>query len=565
MRASRRDFVGAIGTGAAALTLGARGALAAPAAPTAAARAKDDGPVLLIGDDIAVASTEHGKVRGYTLRGIHHFLGIPYGADTSGANRFLPPQKPKPWTSVLPAVWWGNSAPQNMDNRYAFAYASFRDHWNYDDVSEDCLRINVFTPALGDGKKRPVLFWIHGGGFVNGNGIEQDGYNGENLARLGRRGVLLDQPPPRPARLLRPGRRGRRAVRRVGQRRHDRHRAGARVGPRQHPGLRRRPRQRDDHGPVGRGSEGVHARRDAVGQGPVPQGRGPERGRAAHGREGRVARSSARTCSKRPGSRPRRSTSCSTCRGGTTSPSPARAQQRLGRELGPGGGLRRGFNPVVDGVVLPQDPYYPTAAPAGADVPMLICSTFNEQSPSWVDASARERHARRGRREGQAARGVRSRLRRPREGGGRLVCEGVSRQAADRDLVAGQQQPPEHGGAGRRQVEAAGPGLRGLVRVAAADVRQADARVPLPRHLLLVPQHRPDADPYRRRCAPAERSRRRWPARSLRFMRSGDPSGAGLAWPRYASAKGETMVLDDVCEVRNDPDREARKALPAVG
>jgi para-nitrobenzyl esterase len=51
----------------------------------------------------------------------------------------------------------------------------------------------------------------------------------------------------------------------------------------------------------------------------------------------------------------------------------------------------------------------------------------------------------------------------------------------------------------------------------------------------------------------------------VRFMRSGDPSGAGLAWPRYASAKGETMVLDDVCEVRNDPDREARKALPEIG
>ena len=73
-----------------------------------------------------------------------------------------------------------------MDNRYArTSSASFRDHWNYDDVSEDCLRINVFTPALKDGKKRPVLFWIHGGGFTNGNGIEHDGYNGENLARSG--------------------------------------------------------------------------------------------------------------------------------------------------------------------------------------------------------------------------------------------------------------------------------------------------------------------------------------------------------------------------------------------
>ena len=70
-------------------------------------------------------------------------------------------------------------------NRYENKYASFRDHWNYDDVSEDCLRINVFTPAMNDGKKRPVLFWIHGGGFTEGNGIEQDGYNGENFARFG--------------------------------------------------------------------------------------------------------------------------------------------------------------------------------------------------------------------------------------------------------------------------------------------------------------------------------------------------------------------------------------------
>ena len=97
----------------------------------------------------------------------------------------MPPQKPKPWTDVFPALWWGNSAPQNMENRYANKYGSFRDHWNYDDVSEDCLRINVFTPALNDGKKRPVMFWIHGGGFTAGNGIEHDGYNGENLARLG--------------------------------------------------------------------------------------------------------------------------------------------------------------------------------------------------------------------------------------------------------------------------------------------------------------------------------------------------------------------------------------------
>ena len=61
-----------------------------------------------------------------------------------------------------------------------------------------------------------------------------------------------------------------------------------------------------------------------------------------------------------------------------------KAQQKLGEQGGPG--LRRGFNPVVDGVVLPQHPYFPEPAPAAAAVPMLICSTFNEQSPSWNDA-----------------------------------------------------------------------------------------------------------------------------------------------------------------------------------
>jgi len=140
--------------------------------------------VLFVGDNIAVANTQYGKVRGYILRGVHTFLGIPYGADTSGENRFMPPQKPKSWTDIKPAVWWGNSAPQIMEKRYANEYASFVDHWNYDDVSEDCLKINVWTPAL-DNKKRPVIVWLHGGGFVNGNGIEQDGYHGENLSRLG--------------------------------------------------------------------------------------------------------------------------------------------------------------------------------------------------------------------------------------------------------------------------------------------------------------------------------------------------------------------------------------------
>ncbi len=183
MKTNRRNFFQTMGAGAAGFGFASTLPLASCAAPAEDA-ATDDDQLLFIGDDIAIADTAYGKVKGFILRGITQFRGIPYGADTSGKNRFMPPQKPERWDGVRPAVWWGNSAPQLMDGRYGNAYYSFVDHWNYDDVSEDCLKLNVWTPAIDD-KKRPVLVWLHGGGFTNGNGIEQDGYMGENLSRKG--------------------------------------------------------------------------------------------------------------------------------------------------------------------------------------------------------------------------------------------------------------------------------------------------------------------------------------------------------------------------------------------
>jgi para-nitrobenzyl esterase len=183
METNRRDFlrtlsVGTAGFGMKPLDLNDQGF-------TRQAETGGDEQQLLIGDDIAVADTLYGKVQGFVLRGIYTFRGIPYGADTGGANRFMPPQRPEPWEGVFPAVWWGASAPQIMDGRYGNAHQSFADHWNYDDVGEDCLRLNVWTPGIADGGNRPVLVWLHGGGYTNGNGIEQDGYCGENLSRKG--------------------------------------------------------------------------------------------------------------------------------------------------------------------------------------------------------------------------------------------------------------------------------------------------------------------------------------------------------------------------------------------
>jgi para-nitrobenzyl esterase len=125
---------------------------------------------VLQGADV-VADTAAGRVRGAAVGGVNVFKGIPYGGSTGGANRFMLPPAPTPWTGVRDALAFGPSAPQDRPSRSRPA-----------DQSEDCLVLNVFTPALGDGRKRPVMVWLHGGGFSSGSGSTWL-YDGVNLAR----------------------------------------------------------------------------------------------------------------------------------------------------------------------------------------------------------------------------------------------------------------------------------------------------------------------------------------------------------------------------------------------
>jgi para-nitrobenzyl esterase len=134
------------------------------------------------GGDPLLVDTDVGKVRGKDDKGTHAFLGIPYGASTAGKARFLPPSKVQPWTGVREAVAFGNRAPQTPmpanlppEVKQLFRFAS-------EPMSEDCLVLNVWTPAGNRQAKRPVMFWCHGGGFATGSGQEPD-YHGANLAR----------------------------------------------------------------------------------------------------------------------------------------------------------------------------------------------------------------------------------------------------------------------------------------------------------------------------------------------------------------------------------------------
>ena len=123
--------------------------------------------------EFVTVATSAGKVRGTVDQGIKIFKGVPYGGTTAGRNRFMPPTPPTPWTDIRDALEWGPSAPQTVPPATS----------RQGNESEDCLVLNVFTPGL-DGAKRPVMVWLHGGGWANGSGSSPI-TDGTHLARSG--------------------------------------------------------------------------------------------------------------------------------------------------------------------------------------------------------------------------------------------------------------------------------------------------------------------------------------------------------------------------------------------
>jgi para-nitrobenzyl esterase len=123
-----------------------------------------------------VAETTTGKLLGASSNGVHAFKGVPYGASTEGRNRFMPPQKPQAWAGVRSATDWAGRAPQAASaNRRRPELSGLSGPPDRLAESEDCLTLNVWTRGLNDGGKRPIMVWYHGGGFS---------YGSSNMARL---------------------------------------------------------------------------------------------------------------------------------------------------------------------------------------------------------------------------------------------------------------------------------------------------------------------------------------------------------------------------------------------
>jgi para-nitrobenzyl esterase len=554
MKSDRRRFLQTIGTSAAGLTIGAT-AMSITSCDSNTSRREEDGQLLFIGDNVAIADTQYGKIKGYILRGIYYFLGIPYGANTAGANRFMPPRPPEPWTEVYSAVWWGNSAPQIMENRYANRNSAFADHWNYDDVSEDCLKINVFTPGINDGKMRPVLFWIHGGGFTNGNGIEQDGYNGENISRYGdvvfcsvnhRLGPLgfSDLSDVGGEKYAESGNAGILDIVAALKWVHDNIRNFG-----------------GDPGNVTiMGQSGGGAKTCTLVAMPETSGLIHK----AVALSGNITKAISKDFSRELGKEILKEASLKANQVDALQQIPwrsyidiaNRASEKLNKKKGGSGMMRGNFGPVADGQHIPEGIFFSGSGAPSASVPMIFSSTFNEQSPSRTDASL----------ETISLEGVKDKLK---EKYGDKTSGIVDAYAA----AFPEDKPID---TWTRILSS-----RQLV-VAAADAKAKESapvymayfgwQPPLfdnrmrAFHCLDICFWFNNTDLMLTHTGGGSRPRKLSKIMAdalVRFIKTQDPNGPGLPeWSRYSSEKGELMVLNDICEAKNDPDRDARTILP---
>lgn len=156
----QKQFLSILLAGAMLFSLSACGQQATPSAQNAQA----DGIVL----------TTAGQVQGTDQDGIRRYLGVPYA---QAAERFVPAKDVEPWDGVLAADSYGSMSPQG-------SISGIDGESDQTGTDNNCQNLNIWTPGINDGEKRPVMVWLHGGGFSTGSANEE-GYDSEALSRSG--------------------------------------------------------------------------------------------------------------------------------------------------------------------------------------------------------------------------------------------------------------------------------------------------------------------------------------------------------------------------------------------
>jgi para-nitrobenzyl esterase len=488
-----------------------------------------------------IVETSSGKIRGVRLNKAVAFKGVPYGASTSGAARFLPPEKPQPWAGIKDTIELGHRSPQGPSTLIPeVAAVDVKEP-----AGEDCLVLNVWTPSAAPQHKRPVMVWLHGGGFTSGSGGFKI-YDGANLAskhnvvvvtvnhRLNAFGYLY--------------------LADLG---------GARFADASNAGMldivAALEWVRDNIANFGGDAANVTIFGQSGGGSKVctllamPSAKGlfhraiVESGASLTGISREAANRNTEAFLAKIGLKPDQA-------GELQNIPVSRIVQALA------GGR---FGPVVDGKTLPANPFDPTAPEISADVPLLIGTTqtevtfFGGQQLDPIDEASMRARVKQGLRAGDAD--------------------------TDKIIAAYKKTNPAISNIDIA-LESASDTFTWTNSITVAERKLALAKAPVymyyfqwrspvrdgklkAMHCMEIPfvfdnvdLGAPMTGTGQGRYALAAKISGAWVA----FARSGNPSQKALAWPSYTSSKRATMMFDDRCEVVDDPRRDIRLALASI-
>jgi para-nitrobenzyl esterase len=536
------------------------------ASTTEAGSVTPGGAIVVASDQSAVVDTGAGKVRGFTRNGIHTFKGIPYADSTEGGNRFLAPAKPKPWTGIRSAMYYGPTCPQAPRTGWLNDENAFLFQWDDGQYGEDCLRVNVWSPGVNDGKKRPVMVWLHGGGWTSGSGQEQPAYNGENLSKRGDVVVVsLNH------RLNMLGYMNLAAY-------SDKYASSVSVGVLDL--VAALEWVRDNIANFGGDPGNVLIFGQSGGGGKVstlcsmPMAKGlfhkavVQSGSTLRLGDLELAAKLAAATIAELGITKASIDKIQSMPYAKLLDAQAAALKKL-QPIPPAGGVgmptvrgaapRMGFSPVVDGKIVTRHPFDPDAPDISANVPMLIGTVLNENSPSMSNAALES-----------------------------MSEEEMKKRAAERykDKAGMVVDAYRKAYPKVKPVEL----LSRMMSVRTNAVTQAElkaAKKAAPAYMYLFAWQTPvlDGRPRAFHCseipfvfansdvsafatggtAEARELAGKVSDAWINFARKGDPNHPGLPkWPAYSADTGPVMIFDKTCEVKNDPDRELRKVVAAA-